>query len=147
MRQNLYVPPSTPVAEPAPKPVPRSELVKGFEYERGRYVVVENEDLKKITPQTGTEMQIVEFVKLAEIDPVDFETSYYLGPDEAGEKAYALLLQAMRESGMVALAEVAMHRREHVMILRPGQRVCWHIPCFTPTRFGATWSIAPIPAT
>ncbi len=120
VRQNLYA--SAPGSNEAdPKPVPRSELVKGFEYEKGRYVVVENEDLKKLTPQTGTEMQIVEFVKLAEIDPVYFETSYYMAPEEAGEKAYALLFQAMRETGFVALAEVAMHRREHVMVLRPGR--------------------------
>jgi DNA end-binding protein Ku len=122
IRQNAYVPPGPAAGETAPKPVPRNELVKGFEYEKGRYVVVENEDLRKIAPQTGTEMQIVEFVKLAEIDPVYFETSYYIAPDEAGEKAYALLFQAMREAGLVALAEVAMHRREHVMILRPGRQ-------------------------
>ena len=109
-------------ASAAPLTVSRSELVKGFEYEKGRYVVVENEDLKNLTPQTGTEMQIVEFVKLDEIDPVYFETSYYMAPDEAGAKAYALLFEAMRETGFVALAEVAMHRREHVMILRPGRQ-------------------------
>ena len=121
VRQNLYASEAPGSDEADSKPVPRSELVKGFEYEKGRYVVVENEDLKKLTPQTGTEMQIVEFVKLAEIDPVYFETSYYMAPAEAGEKAYALLFQAMRETGFVALAEVAMHRREHVMILRPGR--------------------------
>jgi DNA end-binding protein Ku len=121
IRQSAYVPPVVTAGETEPKPVPRSELVKGYEYGKNQYVVVEEEDLKKITPQTGTEMQIVEFVKLAEIDPVYFETSYYMAPDEAGEKAYALLFQAMRETGYVALAEVAMHRREHVKILRPGR--------------------------
>lgn len=121
VRQNLSVSPAPSASETEPKPVPRNELLKGYEYEKGRYVVVEKEDLKELTPQTGTEMQIVEFVKLAEIDPVYFETSYYMSPDEAGEKAYALLFQAVRETGLVALAEVAMHRREHVMILRPGR--------------------------
>ncbi len=84
-------------------------------------MVIEDEDLKKITPQTTTEMEILEFVKLEEIDPVHFETSYYVAPDEAGEKAYALLFEAMRETQFVALAELAMHRKEHVMVLRPGK--------------------------
>lgn len=121
VRQSAFVPSPASAGEIEPKPVPRNELVKGFEYGKNQYVVVEDEDLKKITPQTGTEMQIVEFVRLTDIDPVYFETSYYMAPDEAGEKAYALLFQAMRETGYVALAEVAMHRREHVMILRPGR--------------------------
>jgi DNA end-binding protein Ku len=120
IRQSAFVAPETGSAEAEPKPVSRKDLVKGFEYDKNRYVVLEDDDLKKITPQTATEMQILEFVKLEEIDPVYFETSYYLVPDEAGEKAYALLFQAMRETRFVALAEVAMHRREHVMILRPG---------------------------
>lgn len=116
IRQSAFVP----SAEHEAQPVPRNELVKGYEYDKNRYVVLEDEELKNITPQTATEMQILEFVKLQEIDPVYFETSYYLAPDAAGEKAYALLFQAMRETGFVALAEVAMHRREHVMVLRPG---------------------------
>lgn len=122
IRQSPFVPPPAGSVETEPQPVPRSELVKGYEYGKDRYVVIEEEDLKKITPQTATEMQILEFVKLEEIDPVYFETSYYMAPDDAGEKPYALLFQAMRETGYVALAEVAMHRREHVMVLRPGAR-------------------------
>lgn len=103
-------------------PIPRSDLVQGYEYAKHQYVVVEEEDIRKITPQTATEMQIVEFVRFAEIDPIYLETSYYMAPDEAGEKAYALLFEGMRESGYAALAQVAMHRREHVMILRPGKK-------------------------
>lgn len=103
-------------------PIPRNELIRGYEYEKGQYAVVEDEDLRSITPRTGTEMQIVEFVRFSEIDPIYLETSYYMAPDEAGEKAYALLFEGMRESGYVALANVAMQRREHVMILRPGKK-------------------------
>ncbi|HLJ47655.1 MAG TPA: Ku protein [Bryobacteraceae bacterium] len=102
-------------------PIPSSEILKGYEYAKDQYVVIDKEDIRKLTPQTGTEMQIVEFVRLAEIDPVYLETSYYMIPDGAGEKPYALLFEGMRETGYVALAEVAMHRREHVMILRPGR--------------------------
>jgi DNA end-binding protein Ku len=104
------------------RPIPQQELVKGYEYGKDQYVVIEKEDLQSITPKTATEMQILEFVKLDEIDPIFFESSYYVAPDRAGEKAYALLFEALRKSEHVALAEVAMHNREHVMILRPGQR-------------------------
>ena len=101
-------------------PIPRENLVKGYEYEKNRYVVIEKEDLHKITPKTATEMQILEFVRISEIDPVYFETSYYLSPEEAGEKAYALLFDALRQSGYVALAEFAMRRRQHAVVIRPG---------------------------
>lgn len=102
-------------------PVPRSDLVRGYEYAKNQYVVVEREELRKITPQTSTEMQIVEFVRFNEIDAVYLETSYYMAPEEAGEKAYALLFEGMRQSGYAAVTQVAMHRREHIMILRPGR--------------------------
>lgn len=103
-------------------PIPRNELVRGYEYAKGQYAVIDEEDIRKITPKTATEMQIVEFVRFAEIDPIYLETSYYMAPEEAGQKAYALLLEGMRDSGYIALAQVAMHRREHIMIIRPGQR-------------------------
>jgi len=102
-------------------PIPQSELLRGYEYDKNRYVVIDDEEIRKITPQTATEMQILEFVHLAEVDPIYLETSYYMSPDNAGEKAYALLFEAMRETGYAALAQVAMHRREHVMVLRPGK--------------------------
>ena len=115
--------PVTPLPiSPPPLPfVPRSELVKGYEYEKGRYVTVSKADLEKITPQTAREMQILEFVKLADVDPIYFETSYYVTPEKAGERAYALLFEALRTSGYVAVAQFAMHNREHVIILRPGR--------------------------
>ncbi len=95
-------------------------VVKGYEYDKGRYVAIEPEELKSIAPKTTTEMQIEEFVNLAEVDPVYFETSYYVVPEEAGEKAYALLYRSLQLSGLVAVAQLAMHNREHVVILRPG---------------------------
>jgi DNA end-binding protein Ku len=66
-------------------------------------------------------MEILEFVRLAEVDPVYFEASYYAHPEEPGEQAYALLYEAMRQTGLVGLARLAMHRREHIVILRPGR--------------------------
>jgi DNA end-binding protein Ku len=107
-------------AEPAGPIVP-SALVKGYEYEKGQYVVVDEQDLRSLAPKTTTEMQIVEFVRLQEVDPVYLETSYYITPEESGEKAYALLFDAMRQTGYAAIGEFAMHRRDHVVILRAGQ--------------------------
>lgn len=108
--------------ETAEEQIERSELVKGYEYEPDRFVVIEEDELRAITPETARNMQILEFVKLEEIDPVYFESSYYVSPEKAGEKAYALLYEALKRSGYVALAEFAMHRREHVVVVRAGKR-------------------------
>ncbi|MGH9509988.1 MAG: Ku protein [Terriglobales bacterium] len=109
------------------KPIERTEIVKGFEYEKGRYVVIEDEEVKKVAPKTAKTMEILEFVKAADVDPIYYESSYYMAPDDAGEKPYALLFEAMRRSGFMALAKVAMHNREHVVILRPsGKGILMH---------------------
>ncbi len=102
------------------KPIPRTEIVKGYEYEKDKYVVVDEEDLKKAAPKTAKVMEILEFVKAAEVDPVYLDASYYAAPDEAGERPYALLFEALRRTGYVGIAQVAMHNREHVVVLRPG---------------------------
>ncbi|MEO7651732.1 MAG: Ku protein, partial [Bryobacteraceae bacterium] len=104
------------------KPVPRSELVKGFEYEKDRYVVIEDEDIKKVAPKSARVMEILEFVPAKEVDPVYLESSYYMAPDEGGEKPYALLFEALRQSSYYGIAKVAMHNREHIVVLRPGKR-------------------------
>lgn len=103
------------------KPVPRSELVKGYEYEKDKYVVIDDEDIKRITPKTAKVMEILEFVKSDEVDAVYLDASYYLQPDEAGEKPYTLLFQALKQTGYIGIAKVTMHNREHVVILRPGK--------------------------
>jgi len=103
------------------KPVPRSELVKGYEYEKDRYVVIDEEEIKKMAPKTAKVMEILEFVKIDQVDPIHYESSYYVAPEEAGEKPYALLFESLRRSGYVAVAKIAMHNREHIVILRPGR--------------------------
>lgn len=103
------------------KPLDRAEIVKGYEYEKDRYVVIDPEDLEKIAPPTATVMQIVQFVRMEEIDPIFLETSYYVAPEEAVSRPYALLLEAMKETKYDAVAKVAMHGREHVVILRPAE--------------------------
>lgn len=104
------------------KPVAREDLVKGYEYEKGRYVIVDSDEIQKVAPKTAQTMEILEFVKSSEIDPLYFESSYYMAPDAAGEKAYALLFEALRRTGYVGVAKVAMHSREHIVILRPGEQ-------------------------
>jgi DNA end-binding protein Ku len=104
------------------EPLLAQSVVKGYEYEKNRFVVVEQEELKSLAPKTSSGMEIQEFVSLAEIDPVYFETSYYVTPEEAGEKAYALLYRSMQTTGLVAIAQFAMHSREHVVVLRPGKK-------------------------
>ncbi|MBI2680222.1 MAG: Ku protein [Candidatus Solibacter usitatus] len=104
------------------KPVPRSDLVKGYEYEKDQYVVIEDEEIKKVAPKTAKVMEILEFVKADQVDPIYLESSYYMAPDEGGDKPYALLFQAIRESKYYAVAKLAMHNREHIVILRPGDK-------------------------
>jgi DNA end-binding protein Ku len=104
------------------KPVDRSELVKGYEYEKGQYVVIDEEDLKQIQPKTAKVMEILEFVKQEEVDEVFLESSYYVQPDDAGEKPYTLLFAAMKEVKQVAIAKITMHNREHTVLLRPSTR-------------------------
>src|SRR5580693_4448769 len=104
------------------KQVPRSELVKGYEYEKDHYVEIDDEDIKKVAPKTAKVMEILEFVKSSQVDPIYLESSYYVAPDEGGEKPYALLFQALTESKYYGVAKVAMHNREHIIILRPGEK-------------------------
>jgi DNA end-binding protein Ku len=104
------------------KPIPRNEIVKGYEYEKGKYVVVDDEDIKKVAPKTAKVMEIQEFVKSDDVDPVFLESSYYMAPDEGGEKPYALLFETLKLTKYFGIAKIAMHNREHVVVLRPGGR-------------------------
>ena len=104
------------------KPIARSETVKGYEYEKDHYVVIEDEDIKRVAPKTAKVMEILEFVKADQVDPIYLESSYYVAPDEGGEKAYALLFEALRDSNFYGVAKVAMHNREHIIVLRPGAK-------------------------
>jgi DNA end-binding protein Ku len=102
--------------------VERSEIVKGYEYEKDQYVLFSEEELDKIEPPSARVMEILEFVKLKEMDPLYFDASYHLNPEEAGLKAYQLLTHAMEESGYGAIAKLTMHQREHIVIIRPGAK-------------------------
>jgi len=102
--------------------VERSEIVKGYEYEKDQYVLFSEEELDKIAPPSAHVMEILEFVKLSEMDPLYFDASYYVAPEDAGVKAYQLLMKAMEESGYGAIAKLTMHQREHIVIVRPSAK-------------------------
>ncbi len=99
--------------------VERSELVKGFEVEKDRYVVINDEDIKNIAPASSDTMEIFEFVKAEGIDPIYYDASYFMVPEDAGKKAYHLLLQTMQKSGYSAIAKITMHQREYTVVVRP----------------------------
>ncbi|MGH9719822.1 MAG: Ku protein [Bryobacteraceae bacterium] len=104
------------------KPVPRSDLVKGYEFEKDQYVIIEDEEIKKVAPKTSKVMEILEFVEAKDVDPIYLESSYYMSPEGGGEKPYALLFEALKKSGYYGVAKIAMHNREHIVILRPGDK-------------------------
>jgi len=103
------------------KPIDRSEIVKGYEAAKNQYVVVTNEELKKIAPATASTMEIVQFVRGTDVDPIFFESSYYVVPDEKVSKPYALFFSALTETKYNALARIAMHNREHIVLIRPAE--------------------------
>ena len=99
--------------------VERSEIVKGYEYDKDQYALFNEEELDKIEPPSARVMEILEFVKLGDIDPLYFDSSYYLTPEDPGLKAYTLLMKAMQETGYGAIAKITMHQREHIVVVRP----------------------------
>jgi DNA end-binding protein Ku len=98
--------------------VERNEIEKGYEYEKDQYLLFTEEEIDKIEPESARVMEILEFVKLDEIDPLYFDASYYATPEPAGTKGYKLLLEAMQKSGYAGIAKVTMHNREYIVIIR-----------------------------
>src|SRR6202140_5380784 len=112
VKQQLYCPLDNQVID-------RADTVKGYEYRKGEYVIIEPEEVKKIEPKTAKTMEILEFVKRSEVDPVTFESSHFMVPDEPVRPPYALPTKALEESEYVAIAKLAMHNREYTVFLRP----------------------------
>jgi len=101
------------------KDVDRREIVKGYEFEKDRYVTFTDEELKALEAQANQSIDIQEFVPLTSVDPIYYENVHYLGPDKGAEKAYHLLGEAMRETGKVALAQYVRGGKEHLVVIRP----------------------------
>src|SRR6266478_5581810 len=98
--------------------VERHEIEKGYEYEKDQYLLFTQAELDDAEPDSARTMEIIEFVKVEEIDPLYFDASYYAAPENEGAKAYHLLLDAMMETGFAAIAKVTMHSRENIVIIR-----------------------------
>jgi DNA end-binding protein Ku len=111
--------------------VERSALVKGYEFSKDQYVQFTEEELKGLEGEASKMIDIAEFVPLADVDPIYFEKTYYLGPDKGGEKAYRLLSDAMKASGRVALAKYVMRGKENLVLIRAaGEGLMLHMMYF-----------------
>jgi DNA end-binding protein Ku len=95
------------------------DIVRGYEYEKGRYVILSDDDFKSVNPEATQSVDIVQFVDLAEINPMLFDKPYYLEPEKRGRHAYALLREALKDSGKVGIAKVVIRSREHLAALKP----------------------------
>ncbi len=101
------------------KPVPWDEIVKGYEYEKGEYVILTDEDFKKVNPEATQSVDIVEFVELEKINPMFFDKPYYLEPTKQGRHAYALLREALAKANKVAIARVVIRTKESIAAVKP----------------------------
>jgi DNA end-binding protein Ku len=115
IQQRIYCPVDDAIVE-------RSELVRGYEVEKGRYVVFTDEELKNLEARNDHAIEIAEFVPLAAVDPIFFETGYFLGCEPGAAKAYRLLTEAMNTTKRVAIGRFTMRGKEHLVIIRPYQQ-------------------------
>ena len=107
------------VAEADSKEVSADQIVKGFEYERGRYVVLKEEDFAKVKIESTHSIDITDFVELQQVDPKFFYKPYFLEPQKGGEKAYALLHRALAGTGKIGIAKVVISNREYLASVKP----------------------------
>ncbi|HXJ32487.1 MAG TPA: Ku protein [Candidatus Eisenbacteria bacterium] len=112
IKQQVYCPRDERVVE-------RSELIRGYEVAKDQYVTFTDEELRALEAAASPSIDIEEFVPLEAVDPIYFETSHYLGPDKGGDKAYHLLADAMRETGVVAVAQHVSRGKERLVLIRP----------------------------
>lgn len=105
------------------KEVAWQDIVKGFEYTKGKYVIVEDDDFKKASPEKSQSIDIIQFVKQEEIDPIYFEKPYFLVPGKGGEKSYRLLVKALEKTGAVGIAEFMLRNRQHICMLKVHENI------------------------
>ena len=107
------------VAEADGEEVPWEKIVKGYEHEKGEFVIINDKDFEKAMPEATQSIDITEFVDLGEIDPMFFDKPYYLEPQKGGKKAYALLRETLKETGKVGIARVVIKTRQHLAAVKP----------------------------
>jgi len=111
------------VAEGTDEEVPYEKIIKAFEISKDRYVPITKDELASLDPEKSRAIEVQDFVEIAEIDPIYFDSPYYLGPAEGAERAYSLLAEAMEESGKVAIARFVFRSKERLAAIRPGDGV------------------------
>jgi DNA end-binding protein Ku len=111
------------VAEGTDEEVPYDKIIKAFEITKDRYVPITKDELASLDPKKTRAIEVQDFVEIAEIDPIYFDSPYYLGPGDGAEKAYSLLAQALEKSGKVAIARFVFRNKEHLAAIRPGDGV------------------------
>lgn len=107
------------VAEADGKEVPWEQIVKGYEYEKGKFVVLKEDDFKRVDVEATQNVDIIDFVEVSEINPMYFNKPYYMEPTKGGAKAYALLRDALSETGKVGIAKVVIKTREYLAAVKP----------------------------
>ena len=107
------------VAESDGKEVPWDKIVKGYEYEKGKYVVLKDEDFQRVDIEATQTVDIAQFVELKEVNPIFFHKPYYMEPQKGGDKAYVLLREALKSSGKIAIAKVVIKTRQHLAAVKP----------------------------
>src|SRR5665213_625641 len=110
------------VAEADGKEVPWEQIVKGYEYEKGKFVVLKDEDFARVDIEATQTVDIIQFVQLQEVDPLLFYKPYYMEVEKGGDKAYGLLRQALADSGKIAIAKVVIKTRQHLAAIKPQER-------------------------
>lgn len=112
LKQQMYDPETGEV-------VPREKIIKGYEFAKGQYVIVTDEELEKLELTTSRAMDITEFVPLDTVDPLYFDNGYYLGPDDGAQRAYRLLAKALENARFAAVAKYTNRGRQNLILLRP----------------------------
>jgi DNA end-binding protein Ku len=105
------------------KAIAWEDTERGYEYAKGKYVAISEEDLEHLPMKTVHTVEISDFVKLEDVDPIYYDKAYYLSPEETGTKAFVLLRQALEETGRAAVAKVAIRDKENLCLLRPYEAV------------------------
>jgi DNA end-binding protein Ku len=101
--------------------VDRGEIVKGYEFDEGQYVLMEDKEIKKLAATSSRNLELVTFTKLKEIDPIFFDSSYFCIAEESGRKAYQLLVKALEDTETVGIGKLVMHQRDYTVFLRAYQ--------------------------
>jgi DNA end-binding protein Ku len=115
IKQQLYCPHCERVVE-------RNEIAKGYPIDKDNFVLVSNEELKALEAQSSETMEIVQFVKLPEVDPLYFQTSYFSVAEDPGRKAYSLIRKGMQDLKVGAIAKITLHQREQIVMIRPFEK-------------------------